>query len=283
MVLAIVATIIYDQMSVRHSIIEPRESQMLDSLLQVINENTAIESHVPLSDNAETPTNELFAFNPNLASEDDFIKLGLKPYLAERILKYRSKGGKFKIKADLKKIYGFPEFLYVKLESYIDLPEIKTLETKTTYSKTKIENNGQLPKLKYEYKKQDLNLADSVAFEKVYGIGFKLALRIIKFREKLGGFVAMAQLKEIWGLDSTVIQEIEKKFLIAENFQPIKINANTDDFQLLKSHPYIGYQRAKLILAFRKQHGTYHSIDQLKQIQTISAEEIEKMKPYLEF
>ncbi|MFN0050098.1 MAG: helix-hairpin-helix domain-containing protein [Cytophagales bacterium] len=291
MLFVIVGTIVYDHFSVKEIGLNLKESQTLDSLV------AHLETHKVVYKTYQKPSFEpyiknenavkLFHFNPNTISENDLISLGLKQYLAERIVKYRTKGGKFKVKADLKKMYGLPETKYAELEPFIDLPAIIAFENtkkeaKSDDFKSKYPQNypEKSPKI---FKKQDLNLADTIALEKVYGVGLKLASRIIKYREKLGGFLSFYQLKEVWGLDSTTIKEIEKKFLIEEGFQAEKINVNTDDFQLLKSHPYIGFTKAKLILNYRKMHGTYYGIDQLKQIQTISVEEIEKMKPYLEF
>lgn len=267
-----------------------KDAQILDSLLKEIQAQKPIynDKNDKIS-NVEENANAiaLFSFDPNIASEDEFLALGIKPFLAERILKYRLKGGKFKIKSDFKKMYGLSEEKYAELLPYILLPE-----TKAEIGKNKdpvVENSKpKYPDVdqkypKKEFKKGDINTADSVTLEKVYGIGFKLASRIIKYREKLGGFVSLVQLKEVWGLDSTAINEIEKKYEIVENFQPKKININNADFQVLKSHPYIGANKAKLILNFKKMHGTYYAIDQLKQIQAISAEEIGKLNPYIEF
>jgi len=281
-ILAVLATVVYDRLSVKPTFVDPIESKVLDSLVSILNENQA---DIPKAQNykpRESKVPVFRKFDPNLASKEDFVELGLKPYLAERIEKYRSKGGKFKIKTDLKKIYGFPESLYLQLEEYVDLPENFAVGKKSPLEK-QWKKNTEIQKLKVEFTKQDLNKADSIALEKVYGVGLKLASRIIKYREKLGGFVNVTQLKEVWGLDSTTIQEIDRKFSIDDGFQPKKINANTDDFQLLRSHPYVGYQKAKLITSYRKQHGMFHSIEQMRQIQTMSAEDIEKMKSYLVF
>lgn len=46
----------------------------------------------------------------------------------------------------------------------------------------------------------DVNKADSAGFEKLYGIGPKLASRIVKYREWLGGFTHVEQVKEVYGI-----------------------------------------------------------------------------------
>lgn len=138
-----------------------------------------------------------FLFNPNTISVDSLIELGLPAYMAKRLDNYRNKGGKFRSKTDLKKMYGMQDSLYSALYEYIDLPD--TLEKKT-YPKrnvaTKIDSaNVSLEEKKYKPKaKVDyasvrvyLNQSDTLDFVKIKGIGPVFAKRIIEYREKLGG------------------------------------------------------------------------------------------------
>ena len=75
------------------------------------------------SENSEQQTApQLFAFNPNLLDSSGFVKLGLKPFIAHNILKYRSKGGRFKKKADFAKIYALSPAQFASLEPYINIP-----------------------------------------------------------------------------------------------------------------------------------------------------------------
>jgi competence protein ComEA len=216
---------------------------------------------------------QYFNFDPNTLATDSLILLGIESKIAERIEKYRSKGGKFKQKEDVLKIYDFKSDLYDLLSPYIQIKSIDYKE-KNTFKKPEFRTDKTAT--------LDLNTADSFALEKVYGIGFKLAARIVKYRDKLGGFVEMKQLNEVYGLDSTVIFEITKKFRVKLNFVPQKIKLNQADFNTLKNHPYIGYKLAKVILAYKNQHGNFTDFNQLTEIKIISAQNIEKMKSYLE-
>ena len=220
-----------------------------------------------------------FKFNPNNAVHEAFIKLGFTTYLADRIIKYRSKGGKFKTKSDLKKIYGFPESLYSELEPFIALPDSSGKPQSNTYKKTYTSQSYTKAIVQF-----DINAADSNQLEKVYGIGFKTAIRIIKYRDKLGGFVSMDQLYEVWKLDSAVVKELKLKAKVADGFIPLKININTAVYEELKEHPYIGYKFAKVILAYKQQHGgAIHGLQHLKEIKIITENDLQKMDPYLDF
>ena len=173
-----------------------KENQELDSLL----------AHWQWKEKADSSQAEktLFEFNPNTASTQELMALGFSESLANRIDNYRSKKGKFIIKSDLKKIYGMDSMLYVRVYAYINLPT-----EKPSLSKEK----KLLPE-KYVSKtieKFDINLADTTQLIQIYGIGSKLSQRIIKYRNSLGGFILMNQVKEIYGLDSVVVKELNKE------------------------------------------------------------------------
>lgn len=129
----------------------------------------------------------------------------------------------------------------------------------------------------------DINSADTLELIKVYGIGTKLAERIIKFRNKLGGFITKSQLKHVFGIDSNTFIELNNKTFITPYFQPKKILINQINFDELKLHPYIGYKFAKVILAYRNTHGKFIDASDLSKIKILTNEEVEKIIPYIDF
>lgn len=246
-----------------------KDEFILDSMEALMSEN--------VEEKIYSKNINLVKFDPNTASKAILIKVGCKEYLAERIVKFRSKGGKFYKKTDLKKIYGFPDYLYQDVEPYIALPDSGSKIKGNNYQKT---YKRAAPKANIQF---DINTADSNQLEKIFMVGFKTANRIIKYRDRLGGFVAMEQLYEVWKLDSSVVDELKVKSRILPNFEPLKININTADFAMMKDHPYIGYKLAKVIISFRQQHGKYHGPEQLAEIKLLSIEDIKKMTPYISF
>lgn len=229
----------------------------------------------------------LSLFNPNTAPQADFEKLGVPRYLAKRICKYRSKGGMFHVKKDLKKIYGFPEGLYNELEDYIQLPN--QLEKKETLRKEpikKVAENVQIEKKNnFVFKKPvpfDLALADTSELKRIKGIGSKLSARIVSFRDKLGGFHSLHQLDEIYGLKPEVVEEL-KKYALLENPELVKISINKASAEALRKHPYISYKLANVIVSYRDQHGAYAELNDLKKIRLVKQDFILKIAPYLSF
>lgn len=99
----------------------------------------------------------------------------------------------------------------------------------------------------------DLNLADTTLLKNLPGLGGVLSSRIVRFRDKLGGFHSLQQLKEVYHLpDST----IEKYPQFDPRYTSQKININSDSIHLLK-HPYLSYKDALIVKNYRAQHGAF--------------------------
>jgi len=220
----------------------------------------------------KTSEGKITVFNPNIASKEALAAIGFSNSLANRVVNYRLKGGKFLVKKDLMKIYEMDSVLYEKLFPFIDLPENILNENVIR----KIE-----PKEKPLTAKFDLNKADTSQLIRIYGIGPKLSKRIVTYRDKLGGFVSPEQLTEVYGLDSLAVQTLFRKSFIDENFKPRLIDINTATEKELGDHPYIKYKLAKAIAVYRFQHGGYRVVDDLKKIALIDDAKFQKIKPYL--
>ncbi|MBL7829303.1 MAG: helix-hairpin-helix domain-containing protein [Saprospiraceae bacterium] len=226
---------------------------------------------------AETaPKTELFEFNPNTATESDFLKLGLPLKIAQNILKYRSKGGQFRKAEDFKKIWGLTAEDAHRLIPYIRLgtqPSTEKLEQNHPESSTEHQNTYQ-SKLPFERKSHvpglvDLNTADRHILTRLPMIGDKRADQIIRFREKLGGFQSVEQLREMYNFPDSVFQVIQPLLQIKSgNTQ--KINVNEADVATLDAHPYISRKQAALIVAYREQHGSYASVEEILKIRAFS-------------
>lgn len=117
--------------------------------------------------------------------------------------------------------------------------------------------------------------------ETVRGIGPAFASRIIKYRNRLGGFHSKDQLREVYGLDSIKYEQIKDQLRVSGTIR--KININTSTFNELKTHPYLNYKQINAIIQYRKQHGNYTDIDDLHQVSILNPEFLRKIAPYLSF
>jgi DNA uptake protein ComE-like DNA-binding protein len=130
--------------------------------------------------------------------------------------------------------------------------------------------------------REDINLADTIRLQDVYGIGPALARRIVTFRDRLGGFVSMEQLREVYGLDSVVVKRVMRQFEVKAGFEPRKINFREATIEDLILHPYISRRQAQAIIAYRSQH-PLESLEQLRALPMLDEKWFSKMQPYARF
>ncbi|RAJ99942.1 competence ComEA-like helix-hairpin-helix protein [Larkinella arboricola] len=238
---------------------------------------------------------ERFAFDPNAIDAGSWQRLGAPRWLAERIVRYRSKGGRFRKREDLLKIYDFSPDFYAELKPYIQLTtESRTdrpYEHRERYAAKEalddrpftarkpasVSNRFSKPVLQ----PFDINTADTTDLKKLRGIGSKLAGRIIKFREGLGGFVSADQYTEVFGLDSLALEELTKYGRVQSPVKKLAINTATAEE--LDRHVYLSKRQAEIIVNYRTQHGPFTSPESLRNIRILDARTIERLKPYLEF
>lgn len=128
----------------------------------------------------------------------------------------------------------------------------------------------------------ELNTADSAQLTQVRGIGASFAMRIIRYRYRLGGYYNKEQLKEVYGLDDTIYRKIKDQLTIDRN-AITKININTISFASLRQFPYLDYKQASAVIEYRNQHGRYNSMDDIKNIAIITPDIITKIEPYIVF
>ncbi len=258
------------------------DQQRLDSLVEAFEANKRASIAIPGRAEAATLPAARFRFDPNLATQEELQSLGIAPRLAERINNYRLKGGRFRVKDDLQKIYGFPEVLYAQLKPYIDLPDTLTRSPRTTFARDSAFINERKATTRPAGPTAfDLNTADTTTLKRIRGIGSGYSRRIINYRDKLGGFISAEQLREVYGLHDTLATRVLEWGSVSPGFAPVKLNINTATQEELTGHPYISGRTARLIIAYRQQHGSFQSVDDLLQIKALSEEDIRKARPYL--
>ncbi len=221
---------------------------------------------------------ELFVFDPNTIGIEEWQSLGLSARQSAAIINYRKKGGKFRKAEDLQKMYTIHDEMYKRLFPYV------RIEPKPRDAAFYVKRGDAV---KPVHKKQVLNIievnhADSTALVEIKGIGPAFASRIIKYRERIGGFHKKEQLMEVFGLDSLKFKEINSQVsLDTAGLRKIYINAAlAGDF---KNHPYIKYKQANALVQYRKQHGDYRNIADLSKVLILDAETINRLAPYLNF
>ncbi|WP_299825450.1 helix-hairpin-helix domain-containing protein [uncultured Pontibacter sp.] len=269
------------------SINSASDRQLLDSLVAQLE---AKQPERPQRKQQYNVPDQLQPFNPNQLTAEGWQQLGMPTYMAQRILNYRKKVGDFTYKAELGKIYGFPDSVFQQLYPYIQLPVDRPSKygnnqkyagnsRPTPYPDW---SNNRPPRERFILAPFNINTADTTQLKQIRGIGSKLSARILKYRNSLGGFHSMAQVREVFGLPPNVVDSLEKYTFVPKANTPQKLNINKASADELRAHPYVTSNMARLIVAYREQHGAYQQLEEIRNIKIITQEQFEKLRPYLE-
>lgn len=225
-------------------------------------------------------------FDPNTADDQTWLNMGITPRNLQTIRRFQSKGGQFRVREDLQKIYGIRPDVISRIMPYAKITA-KPAWRGRGYPKP---SSGSPDQHRYEQKVfskrtidvVDLAHADTTALIALPGIGPTLARRIIQFRDKCGGFYSPEQVAEVYGLKDSVFQQIKPYLLLVE---PIlrKLIINEITVDSLAAHPYITYSEARAIVQYRNQHGPFRQEEELLKIALLTPDWLRKVGPYLQF
>ncbi len=243
------------------------------SKIQILEENSRKNTFHYYAQ-ADTIPLFLHRFDPNTADSIELLQLGFRPWMVKNMLKYRAKGGKWRNKESMKKIYGVDDELYRQIEPYIDitLPADTLQTTDTTKRIFQIKKDTIL----------SLNSCDTTDLKFLPGIGSGYAKRIVNHRKLLGGFVSADQLREVEGIPMETIESIIPHFIVnTDSIQPILVNRAS--VERLNGHPYIDFKQAKDIYELRRTKFRLDSIGDLRQLKCLTEDDLTRLKPYLSF
>lgn len=212
-------------------------------------------------------------FNPNFITDFKGYQWGMSVVEIDRLLAYRKTNRYVNSAAEFQKVTGVSDSLLGKMAPWFKFPEWVT--RKKQYAQTSF----QKPKRPLI----DINQATADDLKAVYGIGDGLSRRILEYKEKLGGFVSMEQMADIWGLSPEVIAELQAHFHISAVPAVRKWAVNDASIKELSQFPYFRYAVAKSIVQHRSMHGRLSSIEDLFKISDFPVEKMKTIALYLEF
>ena len=236
----------------------------LDSLLAL--RQAAIEQQQQQQAEKPQEVAELhpFPFNPNTLTEEEWLQMGLTNRQVRNIMNYKAKGGKFYSKNDLGKLYTISEEEFAQLEPFIVLPEVSRGKNTKSASQGGVSTGSTtVPTEKKSIPIVDLNTVDSTTLVELPQIGPYTAVRIIEFREKLGGFVDKEQLRDVKGMDEARFAAIQP-YINLGAIEIRKVDVNRADFKTLVHHPYLSYEQVKRIVNQREKRGMIKNWAQLE-------------------
>lgn len=230
-------------------------------------------------------------FDPNKADSISLVNMGVPLKVVDNWMKYIEKGGRFRDKEDVKKIYGMTSGLFEQLDSFMVIQSVKNTGIKVDSYVSRIKSPDELirdtifrPNYSKKEKKSvivlELNSTDSLHLLDISGIGPVLASRIVRYRNLLGGYYAVSQLREVYGIKEENFIAFNQYFAVDRS--AIKtININFSTIQEMGRHPYFGYKTARKVLRLRDSTGKFSSPDDLSSV--LSADSLNRLIPYLKF
>lgn len=235
---------------------------------------------------------ERFPFDPNTADSTQLLRLGLAPWQVRSIYRYRAKGGIFRQPSDFARLYGLTRKQYRELRPYIRispdyLPAADYYAPRRTGNNARSVDSSATKAPRYTYTARHklrpgehiaINSADTTQLQKIPGIGSAYARMIIRYRERLGGFITMAQV-----LESGPVPESALQYITIDATQVRKLNINKLSLNQLRRHPYINFYQAKAICEYRRLHGPLHSLEELRFSPDFPPAQIERLQPYVTF
>ena len=241
----------------------------------------------------------LHEFDPNTVDSATLVGFGIAPWKAKVLVNYRNKGKRFTTPESILDTYGWEKDDYETLRPYIRIGEAYRRQRQEyprgRYYEQDSRNaddrcyyeHGTSDSVRTKYvsakfktlTKVDINTADSATLCSVPGVGQYISSAIIRYRGRLGGFASVEQTLDI----KQVSPELLEWFKVERPKDIKKININKDSFQKLNSHPYISYEQTRDLLMYRRLYGRIEDEAQLMKVNIFSTEDVERLRPYLEY
>lgn len=256
-------------------VMQPEREEAFEQYLDSLREAEYVQRRAQYKSSRDTIAIRLQPFDPNSADSCLLVTVGLKPWMAHNLIRYRKAGKIFRKKEDLRRLYGMNDSLYATLEPYITID--------STLSKPHDSLQADTAARAYTIKKDtviELNSADTTTLQLIKGIGHYTAMQIIHRRSQLGGYCSVEQLYEIPTLPHERVDSI-LPHLYVDTTLITRLDVNHASVKQLQRHPYISYPQAEKTYDLRRRKIRLKKIDELADI--FSAEELKKLRPYLTF
>lgn len=226
-----------------------------------------------------TKKDTIYPFNPNFISDYKGYKLGMSVQEIDRLHHFRAQNKYVNSAAEFQKVTLVSNAVLQKLSPYFKFPEWVSAKQEKSNKTFQVFT----PREKKEVMVKDINLATKEDLIAVYGIGEKLADKILIEKEKFGGFVSMEQFQFIWGISPEAIQDLQKLFVVKNTNSIKKIAINDLSIKELSKFPYFNYSLAKEIVIYRTMNNGIKEIADLTKIKGMPNEKIKIIALYLEF
>lgn len=241
----------------------------------------AIQKQIDSLKSAELPKDTVYPFNPNYITDYKGYLLGMTVSEIDRLHAYRNTGKFVNSAEEFRAITQISDSLLEAISPSFKFPDWVNKKTKYNPVYSVDENQSRKEVSENPIVNEDLNTADVEQLKKINGIGEKLSERIISFRNRLGGFLVDAQLYDVYGLDSVVVQRTLAKFTVLTPPTVQKVELNEATYDQLRSIVYINGNLAEKILNYRAVNGLFTSLEELTKIEDFPTSRLSSIALYL--
>ena len=223
---------------------------------------------------------KIYPFNPNFITDYKGYKLGMSVQEIDRLFAFRKQNKYVNSAQEFQVVTKVSDSLLNAISPYFKFPD-------WVKNKKEFKDYKKFPSKAFDKKEKivviDINQASQEDLIKIYGIGEAISMRILKYKESLGGFVAMEQMTEIWGLSPEVIEKLNTHFKVSASPNIKKIDINNASIKELSLFPYFKYPISKNIVTFRSMNGDIKNSEDLTKIKGMSIEKAKIIALYLNF
>ena len=179
---------------------------------------------------------------------------------AEAVIRWRDGSG-FRDMEELRDCYVIDEEVATALEPYVIFPE---------------------PKVTKRIEPVEINSADSATLRSIMGVGQKSVVAIMRYRELLGGYNSVEQLKELSVITDENYLRIRAQ-VWCDSTKVRRMNINSVSADTLTMHPYVTYRMLRKLLNHRSRGKQWGSLEELVRAKIITEDEAQRLAPYLVF
>lgn len=248
-------------------------AETFDAILPQLFVNPLTRKKVAQSARKQSPGREIPRLEINQAGAEDFAKLpGIGKVLSRRIVNFREAKGGFSSVEDISRVYRLEAETFQRIRPYLYLKEPEPLAR----SRGQAREQSAVP----PSQRLDLNRATATDLASIPGIGSKLAPRILKYRDLLGHFAAVDQLKSVYGLSTENYERMAPYLQVGELSAYPKKPLNQATAQELAFLPGIDQYQAENLVKAREQQGFFRDWAAVDATPGLSAEGLRQLQFY---
>lgn len=259
----------------RHFSFDNRDTLTLDA-------ETQAEIDVLKATSAMKGAAKIYPFNPNFITDYKGYTLGMSVTEIDRLHAYRATGKYVNSIEEFQRVTEVSDSLIAVISPYFKFPEWtdKSKQSLVNRQESAVERSASVSLDIPTPGVGDLNLVTAEELRKISGIGEILSARIVKFRDRLGGFLIDEQLYDVYGLESDVAKTTLAHFKVIGPPKIEKISVTWASYNELRNVLYINDKFAKSIIEYRKLN-TINSLAELKNLEGFPEGRFERLELYL--